>query len=260
MNGPPDIVGVPEFWPTAYEVNPAGFDAIYKLNVLFDKLRSKQVRGRLPATIGRLMTVCYKSLGAVTTLSFNGFGTDAMKVARSMFEKEVISDYLRKHPELADDYVDFIHVAVLQDYEYLLEKDPTALKRLPKELLKQVEADRTEPRFRDKKGKLKTTWKDKSIKKMAEETGRAEAYRTVYRWGSGLAHGDVTVLAAAFESEARDVDESPSNRWIHTALLVAHAAMLALMTDFNEEGKVGFDKEIQVARDEFEKAWDSEEK
>ena len=28
MNGPPSVVGIPEFWAAAYEVNPAGFDAI----------------------------------------------------------------------------------------------------------------------------------------------------------------------------------------------------------------------------------------
>ena len=117
MDGPPKVVGIPEFWPTAYDVNPAGFDAIYALGPLFDKLRNRTVKGKLASTLGRLMTVAYKSLGAVTTLALNGFDADATKIARSMFEYEVIGAYLIKHPDLVDDYFQFVRVSMQEDYD-----------------------------------------------------------------------------------------------------------------------------------------------
>ena len=252
------MVGNPEFCTIAYNVNSLGFDAIHALGLLFEKLRSKGAKGKLAATIGRLMCVTYKSLGAVTTLAFNGFDADAMRIARSMFENEVIASYLRKHPELVDDYLDFIQVSMHKDLEFLQENAPDLLATLPQEALDAIKAQ-LDDRFRKKSGKLKNRWTDKRIEDMATETGRGHIYGTVYRWGSGLVHGDVTAFVAGFDQTTGDVDVAPSTQWTHTALMTAHNAVLCLMTDFNEEGELGFDADIAAAVESFKKAWEAKQ-
>src|SRR6266516_3834825 len=98
--GKVEMVGRPEFWQTANDVNPAAFKAANDLGALFQKLRSKPVRGELPVALARIMTVTFNSFGAVTTLLLNGYDSDAMRIVRGMFENEVTGAYVRLHPEL----------------------------------------------------------------------------------------------------------------------------------------------------------------
>jgi hypothetical protein len=253
MNLAPKVVGIPEFWATAYEVNPAGFDAIYELGLLFQKLRDQRVEGQLPALLGRLMTATYKSLGAVTTLALNGFDADAMKIARSMFEYEVIGAYLRKHPDRVEDYFAFIRVSLHEDYHWIQQHAPEDLTTLHEDTHNRLLAElgKIDSSFRKKSGALKKSWKDVQLAEMAQETDRDPAYRSMYRWGSGLVHGDATMLA----SNRGGIEIEPSTYWTHTALKTAHCAVLSLMADFNEEGKLGLDGEIVSAIKTFLTVW-----
>ncbi len=254
-----EVVGNPDFWQTANAVNPAGFLVVHALGPLYAILRSKPVKGKLPVAIGRMMSVTFKSLHAVVNLTLNGFDTDGMRIARSMFENEVISDYLRKHPDLVDDYNDFLYASMQEELDFLLEKAPDLLAQQPAGFVENAKTQlAAAAKFRTKSGKLKNSWKDVSIKQMAEETGRADAYRTIYRWGSGLMHGDVTSIVANFDLDAGDIDVGPSTKWTHTALRTAHNAMLCLMTDFNEEAKLGFDADIEKAVRAFRETWEPE--
>ena len=47
-----------------------------------------------------------------------------MKIARSMFEYEVIGAYLVNHPDLVDDYFEFVRISMQQDYEWLRQHTP----------------------------------------------------------------------------------------------------------------------------------------
>src|SRR5207248_3321660 len=138
------------------------------------------------------------SLGAVTTLAFNGFDADAMKIARSMFEYEVIGAYLIKHPDLVDDYFEFLRVSMQEDYGWLQQHAPDALTELHEETHKKIAAElgKIDAKFRTKSGGLRKSWKDVQIAEMAIDTAREHVYRSLYRWGSGLVHGDVTIFAS----------------------------------------------------------------
>ncbi len=41
--------------------------------------------------------------------------------------------------------------------------------------------------------------------------------------------------------------------------MTAHNAVLCLMTDFNEEGELGFDADIAAAVESFKKAWEAKQ-
>lgn len=177
-----------------------------------------------------------------------------------MFEYEVISSYLRKHPELVDDYNDFLYASCQREFDFLMKQAPELLKNQPPEVVeKMMEQLKNADRFRNAKGKIKNSWKDVSIAKMAEETERAHVYQTIYRWGSGFVHGDITSIAAAFDLENGHVMVGPSTNWTYTALRTAHHAMLCLMRDFNEEAKLGFDEDMDNAVEAFKHAWSADE-
>ena len=255
-----EVVGNPDFWQIAHAVNPQAFLAIQALGILWEMLHSKPVHGALPVAIGRMMDVSFKSLHAVVNLTLNGFDTDAMRVARSMWEYEVISDYLRKNPTLVDDYNDFLFAAIQTELELLLEHAPDLLKTQEPGFVEQAkEQIKAAERFRTSKGKLKPSWKDVSIAKMAEDTGRGLAYKSIYRWGSGFVHGDITSIVANFDIQRGHVDVGPSTKYLDLALRTAHHAELCLMTDFNETAGQGLDVDIQNAADAFKAAWTPED-
>ena len=96
-------------------------------------------------------------------------------------------------------------------------------------------------RFKTKKGYLRDSWCEKSLYAMAVETERVAAYRTLYRWASGIHHGDVTSLVPQFDHDTLAVDAKPSTEWLITALLTAHAAILSIMKGYNDlVGLVGW--------------------
>jgi hypothetical protein len=147
-------------------------------------------------------------------------------------------------------------ISCQEEIDLLIEYGPELLESQGPEFLENAR-ERLKPadRFRKNNGKLKNSWKDVSIARMAEETGRSIAYRSLYRWGSGMVHGDITSIAASFDLEAGHVDVGPSTKWTHTAVRTAHHAMLCLMMDFNQTAGLGFDAEVQKAEETFKQAW-----
>lgn len=251
-------MGNPEFWQVARDVNAAAFLAAHNLTQLFLKLRSKPVRGELSATLSRIMTATFNSFGAVTILVLNGYDTDAMRIVRGMFEAEVIAEYLRKHQEKVKDYNAFLYASIQQEVQLLEETAPELLaNNIEPEVLREAGAKfaAVEEQFRHRKGYIKSSWTDASIYQMAVETGREFAYRTLYRWACGISHFDITGLTAQFDEGTGSVDIAPSSKWLPTAMMHGHAAVLSVMKDFNEEAGLGFDADITAAGNEFHEAW-----
>ena len=73
-------------------------------------------------------------LNAVLLLGMNGFGIDALKIARTMLEKTINIAYLRQHPEEFDDYYDFHLVVAMKRQQYMELYSPQSLSRLTPEL------------------------------------------------------------------------------------------------------------------------------
>ena len=80
------IAGFPRFWQEAHDVQPDLFEALHDIGPLATKLFSKPVQGSLHRVLHYLAVLVSNSLGAVVTLCLNGYGADAVKIARSMFE------------------------------------------------------------------------------------------------------------------------------------------------------------------------------
>src|SRR5579884_926216 len=252
-----EMVGFPEFWQKSHDVNAAAFTAIRNMNPIQEELFSKQVSERLHKVIRRISKMTYNSLGALTTILLNGYGNDGMKVARSMFEAGVTVSYLKKYPTEIDDYLEFYHILVKRQLNYLDAEDPDRVKALSAERRAQIESEyaRVRSRFTNKKGNIRKSWCTMSIFDMAKEVDREDHYRTFYVSASGMHHIDIGGIANQSEEESFDVDVAPSLNWIDIALITGHGATITTMTDYNEIAGHGMDIKLVIAHEEFKNAW-----
>jgi hypothetical protein len=92
------------------------------------------------------------SNGAVLAVATAGYGNDAAKIVRSMFEGAVTIAYLRKKPKLVLDYIDYHKVKLWEAYLKEVVKDPDLAKWLGKERVAEMRKDNeaARPRFLNK--------------------------------------------------------------------------------------------------------------
>src|SRR5439155_8972602 len=91
-------VGYPEFWQQVHDRFPAAFKSIHDIIPLQQALFLRPISEPLHKVIRHLSKMTVNSIGALTTLVLNGYGNDAMKIARGMFETAVNVCYLQMHP------------------------------------------------------------------------------------------------------------------------------------------------------------------
>lgn len=248
-------VGFPGFWQKSHNICPVAFKAISDLIPLQDKLFSQPLSEPLHKVIRHIAKITINSLGALTTLLLNGYGNDGMKIARSMYEAAITARYLRKHPVKLTDYLDYYHVRVKKQLDYLDKNDPAQTKGLSAERRLEIENKyvAVKARFVDRNRRLRGSWNNQNIFQMAIDVGLGEHYPTFYSWASSMHHIDISGLAS--QSEDNDVDVAPSLEWIDIALIAGHSAALIVLEEFNGVAALGFDEGIQRAKDAFEAAW-----
>src|SRR5262245_29080982 len=186
QNGKLEVVGFPEFWQKAHDVKPAAFAATLDVQRVSNQLFKKAISEPLHKVVRAIAKSTVNSLGALTTLLLNGYGNDAMKVARGMFENSVIVLYLIRHPELLDDYFDYDHIKTKKQLDYLDNYDPDLVKGLPAVRRAEIESNyqSVKAKFTDSKGRLRGSWSKASIREMATEVGLEEHYLTFYSWAA----------------------------------------------------------------------------
>lgn len=99
--------GFPEMWQPVYTKYKGFFDCAKKLEPIVRDMTHAPVEGRLLHIIGRMTAAAANSYGALLTLALNGYGHDALKIARSLFEIELNILRLKAHPEELDDFLNF---------------------------------------------------------------------------------------------------------------------------------------------------------
>ena len=255
-------VGFPDFWQRAHDRFPQFFDVA---SVELISIGNEAFKGLLSRPIDKvarhLSRTVWNSLGSVMVLALNGCGVDAMKVVRGMFEASLTLGYLRLHPELVEDYLDYNFVIQKQRNDFLKEHAPEHLKRVPVAIQKRIEAEfsRVAPKFRDRRGKIRKNWSKTNVRAMARELGKEKLYLTFYRFASSMHHGDVGGLFAqtkAVEDEdVLDVDLVPSDAWLTESLIIAHGALISVLRDYNEITKAGQNEFVDRADKSFLDTW-----
>jgi hypothetical protein len=190
---------------------------------LANDLLTRPLTEPLHKVIHAIACVVVNSSGAVMTLVVNGYGNDAMKIVRSMFEGAVTVAYLRLHPELLDNYLDFDAIRRWQMWEHL---QPTAQGEAAGVTAEHVAAikadfDKVAPRFRNRRGDLLGSWCRQSVKQMADQVKLGEFYNPFYGRASGMQHVDITGLQAQSNRETFQIEVAPSENCAVEALALS---------------------------------------
>jgi len=154
MEQPPGVIaGFPEMWQPVYEKYRLFWEAAWNMQPLVNEMTSNPMTGQLAQIVARMVFASCNTMGALLTLVLNGYGHDAMKLARSIFEAEVNILWLKKHPEEVTDFLDF---NIIQQREIFDAMDEEQQQAVPVERREQMMAEYTEALQRFGRGKGKT--------------------------------------------------------------------------------------------------------
>jgi hypothetical protein len=172
---------------------------------------------KLVNILNALTHISNSAMTDVILLVGNKRDAGAMKLARGMFEVDIISAYLEKNPQEVDAYSEF---SLVHAWRYTENCEKHFPGHVSPEVKKQVEAeyDRVKSHFTDAKGRIMNNFSGKSIRRMAEEVGRLNLYEIAYSTASDLHHMPFMGIVG------HELD------WSREALYIAHGSFLQTVT------------------------------
>ena len=196
----------------------------------------------------------YKTHGAVLLLGKQGYGEDASILARSLFDLLINLLYIQADQTDGRAYRYF-------QYDWILRKKMFTYALGKPEIMDKIQERTNNPRSDDttiqeveeqaklsqeKNNYTERGWSDKSLHDMAQEVGRIDAYKTVYRLQCQLDHNATrSVNEYAKQSQGGIVFEvGQSGNWVEESLVIAFDFYYSILVAFNSHFKAGFDKEI----------------
>jgi hypothetical protein len=246
MSATPITVGNPKFWPEFYEAHAARLLSIAKLpelaNLMF-AVAQKKCTQPVEMAVNLLTRITFSCMNDVLVLCGNGSGTGALRIVRGMFESSTVAEYLRLHPNEAQDYEDFRHVIAWQRYQLMIRNAPND-KTLSTQTVERIQSEygRVKDRFTNTRGHVRSRWL--SVRKMAEAIGRDDQYELVYSWLSSIPHLDHEGLMAHTDFLRSG---SPSLDLVDVALVAAHTYVMSALRTFNDCCELGFGEKIEEA-------------
>lgn len=219
---------------------------------------AKEPLGEVVRMIAKSM---HNSLGALALLALNGYGTDALKIARSMFEGLVTIRYLIKNPASVDDFLDFDWVRRKRLLDHFSETDPNSLTKFSEDAIREVEENfkRVTPKF-TRKGRLRHKWSKASIRDMAEQVGMSGGYPTFYSSVSSMHHldsGGLSFQSSEYEGGRFDIEVAPSEKWVSSAIQAGYTYAVGAMEQCNRVSHLGIKNALDDNMKKFMAGLDS---
>jgi hypothetical protein len=239
--------GFPEMWTPVYNKYKLFFDCAAKLAPITTEMIRTPVQGRLLQIIGRMAAAAANTHGALLTLVLNGYGHDAMKLARSLFEIEINIVRLKAHPQEIEDFLDYHHIQQKQRYDTFSDEQK---KRFPQERYDQMMSayNSVLPRFATGRDKTRprNEWCSESLYDRAKEAGPQylDLYRMFYGQASSMHHLDIGGIAAHSDANML-ADMAPSWACLDDAL-VATGCALRSVDLYDEMANLGFKERIEA--------------
>ena len=242
------VAGFPQYWQSVHDEYAPVFESVKELETLGNGMFEKPVSSPFHEVVRSIAQNVMNSFGALITLVLNGYGSDAMKIARGMFEGAVNVGYLKQYPKKFNDYYDFYWIRQKKLLDYTRKFNPDGLRHVPSKDIEEIESKYSEVagRFRNR-----NSWSGLRIKEMAEKVGLGRLYPTFYSFASSMHHVDISGLSLQIEKETWDVAVAPSKKHLDNALLSGHQAALSVLNDYNEIAQLRFDTELATAKKRF---------
>jgi hypothetical protein len=240
------VAGFREMWTPVYTKYKLFFDCAVKLAPITTEMIRTPVQGPLLQIIGRLAAAAANTHGALLTLVLNGYGHDAMKLARSLFEIELNIVRLKARPEEIEDFLDYHFIRQKQLYDMFSDEQK---KRFPQERYDRMMSAYNSVLGRFATGRDKTRprneWCSESLYKRAKEAGPQylDLYRMFYGQASSMHHVDFAGLVAHADADML-ADMAPSWACLDDAL-VATGCALRSINHYDEIANLGFKERIE---------------
>jgi hypothetical protein len=184
--------------------------------------------------------------GALLTLVLNGYGHDAVKLARSLFEIELNILRLKAHPEELEDFLGYHFIRQKQLYDMFSDEQQ---KRVPRDRYDRMISDYNSVlgRFIGARDKThpRNEWCRVSLYERAEEAGSQylDLYKMFYRQASSMHHLDFSGIAAHSDADML-ADMAPSWACLDDALVATGCAIRSIY-HYDEIACLGFRERIE---------------
>lgn len=247
-------VGYPDFWPVVLERHKKLFAVTQTLGPTIDDLFSVAHTEPLHKVCRHLAKMVANSVGAVLLLGMNGYGVDAIKIARTMFESAVTLAYLRKHPDEFDDYYDFHFIVGMKRHQYMEKYAPQHLKRVTPEAIDSIKKGyaRVESRF---KGRVR--WSEGPFSQLCADVGLEAHYLSFYALASNITHANISGVMAQADPEpgVLDVDLAPSEQFLKEAFITAHGMFVLAVSEYVALVRPEKQSVADKIQSDFDTAW-----
>ena len=112
-------------------------------------LLNQEIGEPLHKVLRAIARIVVNSNGAAIETATSGYGNDAAKIVRSMFEGAITIAYLRQKPELLADYFDYYKIKRWNFYVFAKDEDPESVKDLTSENVAEMKKEYEEvlPKF-----------------------------------------------------------------------------------------------------------------
>ena len=252
-------VGYPDFWPVIFQKHQNFCVVAQGLGPIMDEIFSKAHGEPLHKVCRHLSKMVANSLSSVLMLGLNGFGHDAIKIARAMFEAAVTVAYLAKHQDEIDDYMDFHFLVSMKRHRYMGKYTPERLSEVTADAIEEGKQGYTRviSRFTNKAGRVRSRWSKKSFSEICADVGLAEQYLSFYALASNMIHADISGVMAQADPDpgVLDVDISPSEKFVGMAFITAHFSFVLAASEYIALARPEKQQLVEGLNNEFEAAW-----
>ncbi|MGE5484723.1 MAG: DUF5677 domain-containing protein [Ignavibacteriales bacterium] len=170
------------------------------------------------------------SYAAVRHLCQEGFGPDALMIARTIFENAINLAYINRRPEeRSRRFLEFEHVEEYRQIEALKKAFPG------KRVVTAGDEERITDEYEAVKHNYKgASWSGETMHAMAMECGLGPQYALIYRLASGFVHGGPRSVHTYIERQAGHYDVrlgAPDEEFTDRALLSAGMSVLIVLEE-----------------------------
>ncbi len=215
--------------------------------------------------LGRL---CVDEFCEVLLLCANGCGIAAMKLLRGLYERAVNLAYIAKHPDKADEFVDYSHIQRGKWLNHLRDMHDVNLLP-PEDAINQIDANYQEAKRRHQEPickvcgttRVRFSWTPLDIKSMASDTGLSDLYFQCYFRPTLQAHSTFSAITSRIKpSDGRQMiyEPGPQHKEADFTLFALHDLMLRILKKENEYFRMGLEDELRQREDEFQHIWHSD--
>lgn len=247
-------------WQPVHDKYRPFFETAMNMTALVNEMLVQPVTCQLANIVGRLVFASCNTMGAMLTLVLNGYGHDAVKLARSIYEAEINILWLKQHPEEVTDFLDFNIIQAKELFDAMDDEQQKAVTVESRDEL-MAEYARALDRFGVGKGKTRSRneWCATSFYERAKaaevywaeemkaaglDVNPLSLYKAFYRPASSMHHGDIGGLIAQVDSDL-NVELAPSWSCLDDALINGMGSFVRMLGHFNKIAELNFKERLQ---------------